>query len=100
LPKIIKYSKLKQFVDDNAFFKFIFNVNDSYLLQQDLNDINDWSSKNNLTLNPSKTVHIRISLKKAHRLPKYNLNNEEIQTNETYKYLGLIIDSSLNFNCQ
>lgn len=60
-----------------------------------LKEVSDWLYRSCLTLNVSKTVWMFFSIKKneEHIL----VNGEVINIVDHFKYLGIVIDSNLNF---
>lgn len=98
MPECIKSCKFYQFADDSLLLKYIYNENDVNLMQTELNHVFNWSLKNNLILNPNKSIHLRFYSKKIVNLNDYKLNNITIETKLNHKHLGLIIDNKLFFN--
>ena len=68
-------------------------------VQYNLNRFMNWCGSNKLTINPSKTKLVvfgtRQSVKK-NRGMHLEINGSKIQTVPTYKYLGVILDSTLS----
>ena len=54
LSSCIKHSVVSSFADDTRLKKSISNVNDTYLLQKDLDSAIQWSERNNMQLHQSK----------------------------------------------
>ena len=72
-------------------------------LQADLDNIANWCKGKKLTINIKKTKGILFeSAKKVKNtiIPKLILNNEQIEYVSNYRYLGIIVDSSLTFKNQ
>lgn len=71
-------------------------------MNSDLANINSWTLKNHLQVNPDKTSYIVFEMKnKSLDECSYHdlkLNNSTIQRTFNSKYLGLVIDSKLTFN--
>ena len=69
-------------------------------INQDLQNISIWFKANKLTVNPSKsnvlTIHPKIS--KAPPSLDVTLNNTVLNQSNSVKYLGVIVDSKLNFD--
>ena len=67
----------------------------------ELSHISRWMIANSLTVNPTKTLALLISpqLRNDCSSPQVTLtlNSEMINTTETARYLGIIIDSKLKF---
>ena len=70
------------------------------LLQYNLCKFETWCNANKLTLNPSKTKMVafgtRHSVKKAKQCSLF-LEGRKIQCVPTFRYLGFVVDSTLNF---
>ena len=72
-------------------------------MQSSLDNFINWTSKNKLTINESKTKLMLFSSSiKSKSIPVRNLNikinNEKLKFVPTYKYLGVILDYELTFN--
>ena len=67
-------------------------------LQQNLNNIQDWATKNGFKFSKSKTVCMHFcQLRKAHDDPVLTLDGTFIPVVEETKYLGVIFDKKLTF---
>ena len=65
-------------------------------LQQNLNNIQDWATKNGFKFSKSKTVCMHFcQLRKAHDDPVLTLDGTPIPVVEETKYLGVIFDKNL-----
>lgn len=97
-------SKVHCYADDQQLY-WSFAPDEFHLsfqqLNNDLENINKWSNKNALCLNPTKTAAMLIgSVKQREKLNVENkllLNNTPIIFYNNCKNLGLTIDSNLNF---
>ena len=70
-------------------------------MQHDLDNIANWCKSNKLTLNISKTKSMLLGTKHRIKKTRYmplNINNKQIDYVISYKYLGITIDQTLNFN--
>ena len=95
---------IKLYADDTV----IFIEGEDYTLlqnkmQQLLNIFSHWCKENKLSINTEKTKLVCFGTKQ--RIKKYkNMNvtllNDRIQQVPSYKYLGVILDTGLNFNSQ
>ena len=70
-------------------------------MNKDLANVCKWYIANKLSLNPSKSNHLIITPKQDIRSPHFTLfiNSLPILSCDNAKYLGVLIDSHLNFNC-
>ena len=55
----VKYSILASFADDTRVLKEIEGIIDTFKLQHDLNEVYDWTGKNNMNLNSCKFEHMK-----------------------------------------
>jgi ribonuclease HI len=88
------------FADDIIIYvsgKFIGTVTN--IMQQALSITERWCIKNGLSVNAGKTIIIPFSKRRMKSdLVAFNIFNEKIPFGEETKYLGVIIDSKLNWN--
>ncbi len=90
------------YADDTAIFYMSTSMEELQLpLQYDMQTISYWMRENRLSLNASKTKFMLVGPK--HRLAKarpftLSLNGAQIDTVTTFKYLGMLLDSNLQFN--
>ena len=78
--------------------KIVYDTADCITLQNDLNQILKYTKENDITLNPLKSQHMRISLKHTPIEHSYYLNETRIETVSQHKHLGVIYDNKLTFN--
>ena len=69
------------YVDDILLYRTITAPSDYVILQNDINTLSNWVSRNNLTLNPSTCKHLVISKLRKHsvEVPILTLNNEVLE---------------------
>ena len=73
------------------------NYEDAIYHKQTENVVN-WCDKNYLYLNVSKTKKMCIYFRKNQRCPKpVYIKGEAVERVDTYKYLGVVFDSKLNW---
>ena len=72
------------------------------LLNTELDALSEWCADNQLTINPTKSQVLIIlpNLKANFENFSVNINNVSVSANEYAKYLGVLIDSKLNYNFQ
>ncbi|GAU87672.1 hypothetical protein RvY_00486 [Ramazzottius varieornatus] len=70
---------------------------DCVTLQTDLNSISALGRSNQLTFNPTKSSHLRLSRRRSPGSAEYQLDGVVVPTVSTVKYLGLHIDGRLNW---
>ena len=89
------------FADDTSIYyshKNIFKLYEK--VWKDLTHLVDYFKANNLSLNIEKTNHMLFNIKGKciECIPKLEINNVQIERVEFTGFLGLIIDSRLNWN--
>ena len=94
----IKHSEVYLFADDTKLFRGIYNPSDCVLLQEDINNISEWSDNSLLKFHPDKMAAMRISIKGLESgKPQYVMKNKDLKVSDEEKDLGIIIDSKLSF---
>ena len=98
ISSVVAHSKVKLFADDVTIYKEISSASsDVALLKVDLSSIAQWAKKWLLCLNPLK-CDIIISNKRSLPLPSYHLDSSAISHHPVVRYLGVLVDSKLNWN--
>ena len=97
LPKVIKHSEICLFADDTVIYNS--NTNPETLekeLQEDLTSVSNWLNNNELTINikKSKVVTFNTRTKKMGNI-NLQINGQNLDVVDSYKYLGLIIDETI-----
>ena len=87
-----------QFADDLLLLKVVSSVNDLIDLQNDLNKLSNYCAENNLLLSPAKSEHLRLTLKKSHKLSNYIINGTKVSEIKCHKHIGVWYDAKLTFN--
>lgn len=96
LPANIK-SEIRLFADDCIVYRRISGTHDRELLQNDLNQIAEWTKVNGMEINVSKCKHIKFSRRKSLTQHSYFLNNENINSVTECKYLGVKLAEDLKW---
>ncbi len=86
------------YADDSLVYRRITSEEDAKILQEDINRLQEWEARWLMEFNPDKCEVLRITLKQAPIISEYFIHDHQLQTVESAKYLGLHIDSKLNFN--
>ena len=94
----MSHSRVKLFADDVTIYKEILCPADVDLLQLDLSKVVQWARKWLLRLNPDKCESIVLSNKRSPPVPKYYLDAKLISSKSVVRYLGVFVDSHLNWN--
>src|SRR5215813_3014492 len=88
-------SKLLLFADDIKIGRSIKNSNDYRILQEDLNKLNMWATKWDLSFNINKCKVIHFGRKRTDW--NFTINGEILEYVSEYKDLGILIDEKLKF---
>lgn len=97
LPKVLSSVNCLLYADDLKLFYKIETLNDSVILQNDINNIYNWSLQNKLYFNLSKCFVVTFT-RNIHKINfEYSMNNESIKRVETIQDLGVTFNSKLNF---
>ena len=88
------------FADDTKLFSAIKCQSDTVLLQNDLRCLEHWSSISGLTFNESKCKQQRITRKITPITSTYMLNDQQLDTTDTERDLGLCVSSNLTWQTQ
>ena len=88
-------SSIRLFADDCIIYCSISNNDDTTLLQKDLDEISNWAHVWQMKFNVSKCVLLRVTRDHSLFTSTHILNNETIQLSDTYKYLGVLLNSTL-----
>ena len=89
------------FADDtNIFYEDVSVLKLQNTLNNELCKLNNWFMVNRLSLNVKKTSYIIFSNKTVCNNVILTINNEPIDKVDVMKFLGIYIDSHLNWNSQ
>jgi hypothetical protein len=81
-------SNIRLFADDCIIYRKINYSSDTDKLQKNLNKLGEWALENGMKINPGKSKAVRFTKARVNQLiPEAN----------SFKYLGLIIRSDLNW---
>ena len=95
VSKIVKKCGVALYADDTV----LYTANDNFVnsiskLQEDMNSLNDWCTRNGIKANTDKTkVMVLGTPKMLEKLPKFDIDNVPLQVVSMYKYLGITLDS-------
>ena len=91
-------SKIRLYADDILIYRVITCDTDSDELQKDLVSLQKWSDEWQMFFNPQKCYFIRFSYRQVIFGHGYFICNVPIQECDSIKYLGVTIDSRLNWS--
>ena len=93
-------TKIRLFADDSLLYRTIRSAKDCEILQKDLNTLQQWEKLWKMEFHPGKCYLLQISSKKNPVNFVYNTHNTALTKVDSAKYLGVIIDSKLNWKKQ
>ena len=101
LQPALSNCKVKLYADDSVLYHSGVNVRETaQLLQISLDEFGHWCKVNKLTISTKKSKLMafgsRSKVKKAKNVKIY-LNGDMLQKVPTFKYLGMVLDPTLNF---
>ena len=97
LPENIQ-SHVRLFADDTAVYLTVTNMQDSQVLQSDLESLQHWERTWDMEFNPGKCQVIHITRSKSLVKSRYFLHNQEQESVDAAKYLGVTIRKDLSWN--
>ena len=90
-------SKIKLFADDSLVFRKVQQSSDCRALQQDLDNLQQWEQKWQMSFNADKCEVLRITNKRRPILSDYYIHNQKLAIKTDAKYLGVTISSDLSW---
>ena len=97
LPDNIK-SQVRLFADDTAVYLTINTKSDGTTLQTDLDTMQAWEKKWDMSFNPSKCQVMHITKSRNPILMQYTLHDQILEAVDHAKYLGVELSSNLGWN--
>ena len=97
LPENIQ-SQVRLFADDTAVYLTVTNMQDSQVLQSDLESLQHWERTWDMEFNPGKCQVIHITRSKSPVKSRYFMHNQELESVNAAKYLGVTISKDLSWN--
>ena len=97
LPDCVQ-SSTRLFADDCILYRRIGNQQDSAILQDDLNKLAAWEKKWGMAFHPDKCSAMRITRARKTCATNYSLKGHVLQNEDSTKYLGVELQSSLSWN--
>ena len=97
LPDCVRYSTIRLFADDCIIYRPIKSIEDTQLLQEDINTIAKWASSWLMKFNIPKCCCLRFTEAKIHRVDStYHLYDTLSSLSDHCKYLALSYSRILN----
>lgn len=97
LPSIINFSKILMYADDVKLFLSLNKVSDCSLLEHDLENLCEWCSANNMSLNLKKCKKLSFYRSKLIHYDYY-IGSHKLENVSSFDDLGVILDRKLDFN--
>jgi hypothetical protein len=88
------------FADNSKCYRQITSTDDEQFLQREINSLQEWSVKWELSFNVQKCSVMRFTRKKNVMPANYHLANEEIKSVNIQKDLGIFISDDLKWSNQ
>jgi ribonuclease P/MRP protein subunit RPP40 len=95
MPEEIK-SNIKLFADDTKIFRAVESLEDTEIIQNDINSLLKWSSKWQLPFNIEKCKVLHFGQNNPKH--KYDMGQEALATEEVEKDVGVTFDTDFSFN--
>ncbi|GAV06640.1 hypothetical protein RvY_16596 [Ramazzottius varieornatus] len=96
--------ELYQYADDLVAHQVISKPEDCRAFQESLDQLGENCEEAGLSLNPSKSQHVRISFKRSGSVPvpqgNYSISGQKIPTKSQTTCLGVVLDRKLNWTAQ
>ena len=90
-------TKLRLFADDSFLYRQIKSKTDSMILQKDLETLQKWEKKWKMEFHPDKCQVLTITNKRSPIKSDYYIHAKLLKETKHAKYLGVIIDSKLQW---
>jgi hypothetical protein len=91
-------SQVRLFADDTAVYLTVDSDKDERSLQTDLDSLQTWSKKWDMSFNPSKCQVLQITKAKCPIPTRYTLHGQTLITVPSARYLGVDIANNLSWN--
>ena len=99
ITECVTYSNILLYADDIKLFTSVRSYEDAARLQSDLNALVNWSEENRLPFNVGKCHKMNLTRAACREIDtKYTINNAILQTTDSVKDLGIILDKKLNLS--
>ena len=98
LPDVVQHSTIMMYADDTKLYRKVTTLQDTQLLQVDINNLTKWSMKWNLRFNPLKCKFLNINPRRI-QIDEHNylINDDMINHVTTEKDIGVHFDEDLSF---
>ena len=93
-------STLRLFADNTLLYRSINTMNDSVILQNDIDKLVSWSKTWQMQVNVTKCRTMRISRKKEPPLIDYYIDGQKLSPVKNHPYLGVMLSNDLRWNME
>jgi hypothetical protein len=90
-------SNIRLFADDCIIYRKITDSNEIEKLQKDINRLGEWTIENEMKINPDKSRAVSFTKAKVKERTRYYFVEQLILDASSFKYLGIIICTDLNW---
>jgi hypothetical protein len=90
-------SNIRLFADDCIIYTKINDISDIEKLQKDLNKLGQCALENEMKINPGKSKAVSFTKSRVKERIRYYIGDRLISEENSFKYLGIIIRSDLNW---
>ena len=97
LPENIQ-SQIRLFADDNVFYLTVRNQNDSGILQNDLNTLQEWERTWDMKFYPSRCQVLQTGRARQLIHSQYTFHGEILESVDSARYLWVSISKDLTWN--
>ena len=98
ITSVVNESEIILYADDIKLYKSISTIDDTTMLQADLNALVSWSASNHLPFNIKKCPHITFTRKMTNICHSYAMMHHSLTTVDSVRDLGLTLDKRLYFD--
>jgi hypothetical protein len=92
-------TSLVLYADDMLLYRAINSPEDFTILQEDINTVNNWVTRNYLKLNVAKCKFMHISRRRqCHPVPNLLLDGVHLERVTSFKYLGILLNEDLKWS--
>ena len=97
LPDKMKCN-IRMYADDVVLYANVAsNENFNSILQEDLDELSQWCRKLHMSINVKKCAVMRMTRQKCSAIPTYYLDNLDVPVVQNFKYLGVYISNTCNW---
>ena len=89
---------MRLFADDTIVYMTVTNESDAATLQKDLELLEEWETKSQMSFHPDKCNVLRVTRSRKPLNFNYVLHNQTLEEKDTAKYLGVTVNHKLSWN--